>query len=334
MALLRVKAAPALLIATIAGLALAVAAVGWVGLAPVLAAAGRIGWAGFAALVAYSALPLALLGCAWWAVTPGAPGPPPRAFVWARTVREGATDILPFAQFGGLLVGARALIAAGVATPRAWGCIVADISTELAAQLVFTLFGVGALALALAGHPAASDPWPVIGGGIAISVAVLAGFILFQRRAIALVGALAERVLPGAAQATEGVTAELAAIYARRQAVIAGFLLNLAAWIASAGCAWLALKLMGVAIPLWAVLTIESLIFTLRSAAFMLPGALGLQEAAYALIGPVFGLDPATALALSLIKRARDLAIGVPALIAWQVGEGRRALLGGAARRG
>lgn len=330
----RIKAAPALLVATIAGLALAVAAVGWVGLAAVLAAAGRIGWAGFVILMGYSVLPLALLGSAWWAVTPGVPGPPPRAFVWARTVREGATDILPFAQFGGLLVGARALIAAGVGVPRAWASIVADISTELAAQLVFTLFGVGALALVLAGHPAAGNPWPVIGGGIAVSVAVLVGFIVFQRRAIVLVGALAERVLPGAAQATVGVTAELAAIYARRSPVIMGFLLNLAAWIASAGGAWLVLRLMGVAIPLWAVLTIESLIFTLRSAAFMLPGGLGLQEAAYALIGPVFGVNPATAIALSLIKRARDLAIGGPALLLWQVGEGRRALLGGAIRGG
>lgn len=326
------KAAPALLVATVAGLMLAVAAVSWVGIAPVLAATARIGGAGFAAFIAYSLFPLALLGCAWWAVTPASP--PLRAFVWARTVREGATDVLPFAQFGGLLVGARAVIAAGVPTSTGWASIVADISTELAAQLVFTLFGVGVLALVLNGHAGGRALWPVIGGGLVVSVAILAAFILFQRRTIALVGALAERVLPGAAHATEGVSTALASIYARRPAVIAGLALNLAAWIASAGGAWIALRLMDVPIALWAVLTIESLIFTLRSAAFMLPGALGLQEAAYALIGPLFGLDPATALALSLVKRARDLAIGVPALIAWQVGEGRRALLGGAAADG
>jgi uncharacterized membrane protein YbhN (UPF0104 family) len=59
----------------------------------------------------------------------------------------------------------------------------------------------------------------------------------------------------------------------------------------------------------------------------MTPGALGFQEGAYVLVGPLFGLGPESALALSLIKRAKDLAIGAPALLIWQVGEGRRLLL-------
>jgi hypothetical protein len=42
------------------------------------------------------------------------------------------------------------------------------------------------------------------------------------------------------------------------------------------------------------------------------------------LIGPLVGLPPATALALSLLKRARDVVIAVPALLVWQIGEYRR----------
>ncbi len=315
----------ALLLATLAGLAIAVVAIGQVGLAPVLAAVGRIGWPGFGALVAYSLVPLALLGAAWWACAP-APRPGPARFAWARTVREGATDVLPFAQFGGLLVGARALTSAGVGTADAWASMVADLSTELAAQLVFTLYGVGALALALSGHGDAARLWPIIGVGVVASVSILSAFLAFQRPMLRLAGGLAERVLPGAATTTTGVADALAVIYARRTGVAVAFALNLVAWIASAGGAWLALMLMHVPAALWAVLTIEALIFTLRSAAFIVPGALGLQEAAYALIGPIFGLDPATALGLSLIKRARDLAIGVPALLLWQAGESRRLL--------
>ena len=319
------RSTAALLLATLAGLAIAVFAVRQVGFAPVLAAVGRIGWPGFAALLAYSAFPLMLLGAAWWACAP-TPKPGVARFVWARTVREGATDILPFAQFGGLLVGARVLTAAGVAAAEVWAAMVADLSSELAAQLVFTIYGVGALALVLGGHAHGDTLWPIVGAGVAVSVGVLAAFLAFQRPMLRVGGALAERVLPGAAKATAGVANALAAIYARRTGMAAAFALNLAAWIASAGGAWIALRLMGVAVPLWAVLTVEALIFTLRSAAFMVPGALGLQEAAYALLGPLFGLDPATALALSLIKRARDLAIGVPALLLWQAGEGRRLL--------
>jgi hypothetical protein len=42
------------------------------------------------------------------------------------------------------------------------------------------------------------------------------------------------------------------------------------------------------------------------------------------LIGASFGLTPEMALALSLLKRARDLTIGLPALGIWQVVEGGR----------
>ena len=51
-----------------------------------------------------------------------------------------------------------------------------------------------------------------------------------------------------------------------------------------------------------------------------------MQEGVYALLGPLFGLPSEAALALSLLKRARDIAIGVPVLLSWQLVEGRRTL--------
>jgi glycosyltransferase 2 family protein len=56
------------------------------------------------------------------------------------------------------------------------------------------------------------------------------------------------------------------------------------------------------------------------------PGAIGVQEAAYAVLGPVFGLAVPAALALSLLKRARDIVLAIPILLAWQAEEGRHAL--------
>jgi len=44
------------------------------------------------------------------------------------------------------------------------------------------------------------------------------------------------------------------------------------------------------------------------------------------LVGGLFGLPADFCLALSLIKRARDIAVGLPALALWQVLEGRRLL--------
>ena len=42
--------------------------------------------------------------------------------------------------------------------------------------------------------------------------------------------------------------------------------------------------------------------------------------------GPLFGLPVEAALALSLLKRARDIAVGVPMLLSWQLAESRRRL--------
>ncbi len=41
---------------------------------------------------------------------------------------------------------------------------------------------------------------------------------------------------------------------------------------------------------------------------------------------PLFGLRPEIGLALSLLRRARDIAIGIPVLLAWHGMEGRQAL--------
>jgi hypothetical protein len=83
-----------------------------------------------------------------------------------------------------------------------------------------------------------------------------------------------------------------------------------------------------VSIRLTSVLAIESLVSAVRSAAFVAPMGIGVQEATYALLGPLFGLGPELSLAVSLLKRARDLAIGVPALLTWQGLEGARLVKG------
>jgi len=69
---------------------------------------------------------------------------------------------------------------------------------------------------------------------------------------------------------------------------------------------------------------IESLLYAIRTVAFAIPNAVGVQEGAYILLGGSFGLTPEMGLALSLLKRARDLAIGLPALGVWQALEGGR----------
>jgi len=314
----------ALLLATIVGLGIAAWVLGSLGLGPVIDAMERIGPWGFATLCLWSIGVLAILGVALHVVAPGEPARRIGRFIWSRATREAATDVLPFSQFGGLLVGARTLEQGGVPRPVVHAALIADLTTEMASQVLFTMFGVAMLATTLVNQNAAAAVRPTILVGAALCVAIMIAFALFQRPALAVARRIGEHLLPGVGAAAAEVRARLDLVYRHRLRVIAGFLINLVAWAVSATGAWIALRFMGLDISLWAVLVIESLIFALRSAAFMLPGAIGVQEAAYLLLAPLFGLDPASAVALSLLKRGRDLALGVPSLAIWQISEGTR----------
>jgi uncharacterized membrane protein YbhN (UPF0104 family) len=84
------------------------------------------------------------------------------------------------------------------------------------------------------------------------------------------------------------------------------------------------LRCMGLHASVGEALVIESLIQAVRGAAFAVPSALGAQEAGLILLCGIFQIPSDQALALSFIKRAADLVIGVPGLIALQILEGRR----------
>ncbi len=262
-----------------------------------------------------------LLGGAWLAAAPGEQMSRLGQFGWARMVREAVSDLLPFSQLGGIAIGARSLSMAGIPTARVYGSLVVDMTTEMAAQLVYTLFGLALMTSLLIGAGAATTLRPAILGGTVVMIAIILFFFIAQRSALDLTGRLADRFIPGSQVALAEIREELARIYERRDRVAIAFGCNLAAWVASGLGGWLVLHLMAVPISPWDMLSLESLIFTLRSVAFFIPGALGVQEAAYALAAPMFGLPPESALALSLAKRARDVAIGLPTLIGWQIGE-------------
>jgi uncharacterized membrane protein YbhN (UPF0104 family) len=96
------------------------------------------------------------------------------------------------------------------------------------------------------------------------------------------------------------------------------------AWCGGGGNIWIAYKLLGAHVDPLAALGIESLLSSVLAVGFLLPGALGVQELSFMAIGGAFGVPPHLSLALSLIRRARDILIGAPALTAWQVLEARQ----------
>lgn len=319
---LKLGAALALLV----GLALTVGLVAYVGVPVLVQAAGAVGPAGFFVYTAYNFIVFALLGLAWWAVAPGVELRASPIFVWARVLREAASDVLPFAQVTGLLVAIRAVSTSSVGEALAVASLIADLTTEMAAQLVYTLFGV-ALLLATLAHATGARTLALSGGAaFLVGGATLAAFLLLQGKSIDLVAHLAGRWLKDTRARADAVRGVLSDIYRSPARVAGGFLLHAAAWVAGGVGSYIALHLMGEHTALWRVLTLESLMAAVRSVAFISPGALGVQEGAYVLAAPLLGITPAHGLALSLLKRAKDLAIGVPALLYWQAGESRSLL--------
>jgi glycosyltransferase 2 family protein len=308
------------------GVALGLYLVAYIGLGAVFSAAVAVGWSGFAILCLYTLGTFLLLGAAWYVLVPDASRAGLWVFVWARMVRDSAAEVLPFSQIGGMVLGARAAILHGVSAPLAFASMIVDVTTEMLAQIAYVALGVVILSARAPRTSFAASLTTI--SEIGLVVAAVAGglFLAFQRYGHWIIGKLAPRLLRGAGEATATVTATFDAIYRSPARVGLSVALHFAGWVASAIGAWIAFRLIGARVDLASVMAIESLVYATRSAAVLIPNALGVQEAAYAVLAPLFGVGAEFGLAVSLLKRARDIAVGVPILLIWQAAEGQRAL--------
>jgi uncharacterized membrane protein YbhN (UPF0104 family) len=87
---------------------------------------------------------------------------------------------------------------------------------------------------------------------------------------------------------------------------------------------WFALRLFGRPVSWGTALVLESMTQAVRHLAFVIPAGLGVQEAGLVLFGHALGIGSELALAVSMVKRMREVLCGLPALLSWQWLEGRR----------
>jgi glycosyltransferase 2 family protein len=307
--------------AGLAGLAMIGALIGYFGAASVVRSLMAIGWDGFLAVCLIHLVVVSVEGIAWRLLLSGTPL---WVLLWGRLLRDAGSEVLPVSQMGGCVLGARVVALTGVPVTVAAASTIVDLTLEFLAKLAYMAIG---LSLLLNLRPNTPVALPVTVGlsatGLFAFAFVLAqrhGFNLFDRFARVLGRGWAERSIAGAA----ALRAALERIYKRRAALRGGFVLHLASWILSAVEVWVALHLAGAPFDFSTLLIIESLLYAIRTVAFAIPNAVGVQEGAYVLIGAALGLTPEMALAISLLKRARDLVIGLPALAIWQAVEGGR----------
>jgi putative membrane protein len=319
------------MIAFLAGMAVLVVLVARQGVGEVASTVSSFRW-GLLWISLYHLAPLALNAAAWWAILPASSRAPFPAILRIRWICESVNNLLPVGQLGGDVVRARLSALAGTPGPQAAASVIADYTAGLLSEVVFAAAGFG-LFLLIGGK------LERIGGlllGLGIFALCLLGFFVAQRRGIVGMARIGSSWLKESARVSvlggaQAVQEALARIYGSRGRFLACCGLRFLGWVAGAGEISLAFAFLGKPLAFLEALMIESLVQASRSAAFFVPGAVGVQESVLLLLGSTAGLDPAAALSLSLVKRVRELALGIPGLLAWQAVEGRRLLRRGKA---
>ena len=306
------------------GVLIALLLVSYYGFGNVVTAVSRIGWREFALIAGWQIVLFAVLGLAWDLITPSATMRRPWVLIWGRMVRDASTNCLPFSQVGGFVFGARAVTLHGVEWHTATASTVVDVTAEFLAQIAFACIGLGVL---LARAPASGLAVPV---EVGLGLAVLAcfAFIWVQQGAAPLFARLGRRIagnwFADAEERVEVLQAELGLIYGHTGKLAVGCFMHLIGWIGTGVAGWITYRALGVPIDFDDALAIEALLSAAAALAFLVPVNAGVQEAGYAGLGAIFGVPPELSIGVSLVRRARDVVVGVPILLIWQFVEMRR----------
>lgn len=318
------------LVLIILGIILGTILVGAFGFRRVIDSLLSVGPAGFAAVCVWQLVLFVPLGLAWDMLARAGGVRRAPLFIWGRMVRDASTNLLPFSQVGGFFFGARAMMLHGLSWPIATASTVVDLTTEFLAEVVFAAMG---LAILLSRDPTTNLRLP-LELGIGLGVVAVTVFVWLQRGASDIFAKIstriAERRIAGARQRLAVVQEAMRTVYRSRGRVALAFFLHLVGWVGTGFGGWIAYRLIGAHIDVAAALSIESLVAAIAAATFVVPVGAGVQEAGYTGIGALFGVPPEVSLAVSLLRRSRDVVVGVPILLIWQGIEMRRLRAGAA----
>lgn len=286
-------------------------------LSQIAAALGRVGWA--IPLIVMLHLPQTLVTATGWSLLLPRPGRPalPRLYL-IRWVKESVNALLPGGQMLGELVRTRLLAQKGVGLAQAAASCAVDVGAG--ALGLFAYLSLGLLFFAFSHqHDDGLDTAVrvvVVGGVLALLLALaprLGLLRLLERQALQLSAKPAWRSLGRLSGLHEAVLN----LYRDPARVALCGLGHLCAWTLGALETYVALVALGRQPSLMEVLVIDSLGQGARAAGFAIPGALGIQEGGYVLVCALFGIPAEQAVALSLVKRIRELVLGLPGLGLW-----------------
>ncbi len=310
------------------GLGVVIALIAILGAGAIASLLAAAGWK-LVLLVPLQTLPLSLDVLGWRSVILGRVRLP--ALFLIACIRQAINRLLPVANVGGEIVGLRLLVQQGVDGASAGASIVVELLLSLFAQYAFVAIGVVCL------FSRADDVRAIktIGIGLAAALPPLVAVIIIVRN-----GRVFHRVEQQAMRLFRPwlndhrefdygarVDAAVREIFAARNRLARALVWQISGLVAGCSETWLALRWLGHPVGFSDALVLESLTQAAKSVFFMVPSALGVQEAGLIGVGLLLGLGSDVALALSLAKRMREVLFGLPSLAAWQWIEGRRIFL-------
>ncbi len=284
------------------------------------------GWAIAAVVICHLAVPVFLDAIAWWVLFPNSDRLSLWQLFWMRWIGESVSTLVPSAAVGGDVVRARLAALHGASVPIAAASVLVDITLGVFVQIAFTLAGL-ALIVSVTGHEGFVRPTLI---GALLGIIAIVGFYIVQRLGMfRFIGVIVSRLANSSdwhSLINSGQTLDrtIWTLYARRRGVIGCCVWTAASLVLGSGEIWIALHAIGLQATLVNALIFQSVILAIRSAMFPVPGALGVQEGGYVVVGNLLGIPGDAAFALSLIARVRELILGIPGLITWQLFEARR----------
>ena len=284
------------------------------------------GWAIAAVVIYHLAVPVFLDAIAWWVLFPNSDRLSLWNLFWMRWIGESVSTLVPSAAVGGDVVRARLAALHGASVPTAAASVLVDITLGVFVQIAFTLAGL-ALIVSVTGHEGFVRPTLI---GALLGIIAIVGFYIVQRLGMfRFIGVIISRLANSSdwhSLINSGQTLDrtIRTLYARRRGVIGCCVWTAASLVLGSGEIWIALHAIGLQATLINALIFQSVILAIRSAMFPVPGALGVQEGGYVVVGNLLGIPGDAAFALSLIARVRELILGIPGLITWQLFEARR----------
>ena len=243
------------------------------------------------------------------------------------TVRQAVNRLLPVANVGGEIIGIRLLRQQGLDGTAATASVIIELLLALVAQYFFVALGVMCLFARTANARVMHAL--IVGLAACLPPLVLMVVVLRHGQVFLRIEHMAKRLF---SRWLDGqgldhgarLDAKIRETFAARTRIFQALGWQFAGFVVGSSETWLALRWLGHPVSVADALVLESLTQAAKSVFFMVPAALGVQEAGLVGAGLLLGLGSDVALALSLAKRMREVLFGLPALAAWQWMEVRK----------